>query len=108
MPKEQFREADVNKKMFVTFFLFNMMKFMELFVFSSHVQFGMASAEEIQQEAHIRVVSKNLYAQGREPVSYGVLDRRMVNTRTRKHILILKTTNSFSGCQSKGYPVHHL
>lgn len=45
---------------------------------SSHVQFGMASAEEIQQEAHIRVVSKNLYAQGREPVSYGVLDRRMV------------------------------
>lgn len=40
--------------------------------------FGMASAEEIQQEAHIRVVSKNLYAQGREPVSYGVLDRRMV------------------------------
>ncbi|KAJ6643220.1 DNA-directed RNA polymerase III subunit RPC1, partial [Pseudolycoriella hygida] len=58
MPKEQFREADVNKKI-------------------SHVQFGMASAEEIQQEAHIRVVSKNLYSQGREPVAYGVLDRRM-------------------------------
>ena len=47
----------------------------------SHVMFGMASAEEIQQEAHIRVVSKNLYAQGREPVSYGVLDRRMVFKR---------------------------
>lgn len=46
---------------------------------SSHVQFGMACPEEIQQEAHIRVVSKNLYAQGREPVLYGVLDRRMVN-----------------------------
>lgn len=38
----------------------------------------MASAEEIQQEAHIRVLSKNLYSHGREPVTYGLLDRRMV------------------------------
>lgn len=54
------------------------MKLYVSFFRSSHVQFGMASAEEIQQEAHIRVVSKNLYGQGREPVSFGVLDRRMV------------------------------
>lgn len=79
MPKEQFREADVNKKMFVKIFPFEIyFNSSNYCFFSSHVQFGMASAEEIQQEAHIRVVSKNLYAQGREPVSYGVLDRRMV------------------------------
>lgn len=47
--------------------------------FSSHVQFSIASAQEIQQESHIRVLSKNLYSHGREPVSYGVLDRRMVS-----------------------------
>lgn len=46
--------------------------------FSSHVQFGMDSPQEIQQEAHIRVVSKNLYSDGRLPVPYGVLDRQMV------------------------------
>lgn len=49
------------------------------FFLSSHVIFGMNSAEEIQQEAHMRVLSKNLYSQGRDPVGYGVLDRRMVS-----------------------------
>lgn len=39
----------------------------------------MDSPEEIQQEAHIRVVSKNLYSDGRQPVAYGVLDRQMVS-----------------------------
>ncbi|GAB0091474.1 DNA-directed RNA polymerase [Sergentomyia squamirostris] len=60
MPKEQFREADVIKKI-------------------SKVKFSMDSAEMIQQESHIQVVSKNLYnqEQGRVPVVYGVLDRRM-------------------------------
>ncbi|CAD7087568.1 unnamed protein product [Hermetia illucens] len=58
MPKEQFREADVIKKI-------------------SHVQFRMDSAQEIQQESHIRIISKNLYAGNRQPVPYGVLDRRM-------------------------------
>lgn len=46
----------------------------------SHVQFGIDSPEEIQQEAHIRIVSKNLYNDGRQPVPYGVLDRQMVST----------------------------
>lgn len=46
--------------------------------YSSHVQFGLDSPDEIQQEAHIRVVSKNLYSDGRQPVPYGVLDRQMV------------------------------
>ncbi|EDS26516.1 conserved hypothetical protein [Culex quinquefasciatus] len=60
MPKEQFREADVIKKI-------------------SHVSFGIDSAELIQQESHLHVVAKNLYNQdaNRTPVSYGVLDRRM-------------------------------
>lgn len=53
------------------------MKFVVLF-YSSHVQFGLDSPEQIQQEAHIRVVSKNLYSDGRQPVPYGVLDRQMV------------------------------
>ncbi|XP_055844641.1 DNA-directed RNA polymerase III subunit RPC1 [Episyrphus balteatus] len=58
MPKEQFREADVIKKI-------------------SHVQFCINSPEEIQQEAHLRIVSKNLYQGQREPVPYGVLDKKM-------------------------------
>lgn len=49
-----------------------------VFVHRSHVQFGISSPEEIQQEAHIRIVSKNLYNDGRQPVPYGVLDRQMV------------------------------
>lgn len=46
---------------------------------SSHVSFGIDSAELIQQEAHLHVVAKNLYNQdaNRTPVTYGVLDRRM-------------------------------
>ncbi|XP_011188921.1 DNA-directed RNA polymerase III subunit RPC1 [Zeugodacus cucurbitae] len=58
MPKEQFREADVIKKI-------------------SHVQFCISSPEEIQQESHLRIVSKNLYQGQRQPVPYGVLDKRM-------------------------------
>lgn len=40
----------------------------------------MDSASDIQQAAHIQVITKNLYAQDgqRVPASYGVLDRRMV------------------------------
>lgn len=47
---------------------------------SSHVTFGMESAESMQQQAHIHVVSKNLYNQDvqRTPVPYGVLDKRLV------------------------------
>lgn len=88
MPKEQFREADVIKKMWVLLKCWNHLrnnykKITDLFVFfssRSHVQFGIASPEEIQQEAHIRIVSKNLYNDGRQPVPYGVLDRQMVGS----------------------------
>jgi hypothetical protein len=47
---------------------------------SSHVCFGVDSPQQIQQQAHIHVVAKNLYSQDtqRTPVPYGVLDRRMV------------------------------
>uniref|UniRef100_W5LHZ8 DNA-directed RNA polymerase subunit n=1 Tax=Astyanax mexicanus TaxID=7994 RepID=W5LHZ8_ASTMX len=60
MVKEQFRETDVAKKI-------------------SHICFGMKSAEQMRQQAHIQVVSKNLYSQdtSHTPLSYGVLDHRM-------------------------------
>ncbi|XP_028287346.1 DNA-directed RNA polymerase III subunit RPC1 isoform X1 [Parambassis ranga] len=60
MVKEQFRETDVAKKI-------------------SHICFGMKSAEQMRQQAHIQVVSKNLYSQDAKhsPLAYGVLDHRM-------------------------------
>ncbi|XP_023142622.1 DNA-directed RNA polymerase III subunit RPC1 isoform X2 [Amphiprion ocellaris] len=60
MVKEQFRETDVAKKI-------------------SHICFGMKSAEQMRQQAHIQVVSKNLYSQDTKhsPLPYGVLDHRM-------------------------------
>uniref|UniRef100_A0A674G861 DNA-directed RNA polymerase subunit n=1 Tax=Taeniopygia guttata TaxID=59729 RepID=A0A674G861_TAEGU len=60
MVKEQFRETDVAKKI-------------------SHICFGMKSPEEMRQQAHIQVVSKNLYSQDNHhsPLQYGVLDHRM-------------------------------
>lgn len=40
----------------------------------------MDSPEQIQQEAHIQVIAKNLYQDSnREPIPFGVLDRKMVN-----------------------------
>jgi len=58
--KEQYREADTSTKI-------------------SHVYFGMQSAAEIQNCAHMQVVAKNLYNQdtGRTPVQHGALDNRM-------------------------------
>ncbi|KAH3863264.1 DNA-directed RNA polymerase III subunit RPC1-like [Dreissena polymorpha] len=60
MVKEQFREADVAKKI-------------------SHVTFGMMTSDQMSQYAHLQVVSKNLYSQDgqRKAVPYGVLDHRM-------------------------------
>ncbi|KPI92105.1 DNA-directed RNA polymerase III subunit RPC1 [Papilio xuthus] len=60
MPKEQYRETYVGRKI-------------------SHVTFNVDSASNIQQAAHIQVITKNLYAQDgqRVPAVYGVLDRRM-------------------------------
>ncbi|XP_068158672.1 DNA-directed RNA polymerase III subunit RPC1 [Drosophila tropicalis] len=58
MPKEQFRASALNKKI-------------------SHVQFGVSGADQIQQESLVRIISKNLYQAQRQPVPYGVLDRRM-------------------------------
>ncbi|TRY59992.1 hypothetical protein DNTS_021683 [Danionella cerebrum] len=60
MVKEQFRETDVARKI-------------------SHICFGVKSPEQMRQQAHIQVVSKNLYSQdtSRRPLQYGVLDHRM-------------------------------
>lgn len=48
----------------------------------SHICFGMKSPEEMRQQAHIQVVSKNLYSQDNHhaPLQYGVLDHRMVRS----------------------------
>ncbi|KAM9325606.1 DNA-directed RNA polymerase III subunit RPC1 [Gastrophryne carolinensis] len=58
--KEQFRETDVAKKI-------------------SHICFGVKSAEQMRQQAHIQVVSKSLYSQdnNHSPLPFGVLDHRM-------------------------------
>lgn len=60
MVKEQYRETDVARKI-------------------SHVSFGLDGPHQMQQQAHLHVVAKNLYSQDsqRTPVPYGVLDRRM-------------------------------
>ncbi|XP_045502401.1 DNA-directed RNA polymerase III subunit RPC1 [Colias croceus] len=60
MPKEQYRETYVGRKI-------------------SQVTFNVDSASDIQLAANIQVITKNLYAQDgqRVPASYGVLDRRM-------------------------------
>lgn len=58
----------------------------------SHICFGMKSPEEMRQQAHIQVVSKNLYSQDNHhaPLQYGVLDHRMV--RTSDACLLLPST----------------
>ncbi|CAH1406139.1 unnamed protein product [Nezara viridula] len=45
----------------------------------SHVSFGLDGPQQMQQQAHLHVVAKNLYSQDsqRTPVPYGVLDRKM-------------------------------
>ncbi|XP_033840470.1 DNA-directed RNA polymerase III subunit RPC1 isoform X2 [Periophthalmus magnuspinnatus] len=60
MVKEQFRETDVAQKI-------------------SHICFGMMSSGQMRRQAHIQVVSKNLYSQDtrRSPLPHGVLDHRM-------------------------------
>ncbi|XP_060520188.1 DNA-directed RNA polymerase III subunit RPC1 [Cylas formicarius] len=77
MPKEQYREADVAKKI-------------------SHLSFGVESAESMQQQSHIHVVAKNLYNQDveRNPVPYGVLDKR------------LGTNSKDSPCQTCGQKIN--
>ena len=47
----------------------------------SHVTFTLMSSEEMKKQAHLQVVSKNLYLQdgSRKPVQFGVLDHRMVS-----------------------------
>ncbi|KAK9891975.1 hypothetical protein WA026_017458 [Henosepilachna vigintioctopunctata] len=60
MPKEQYRETDVARKI-------------------SHITFGVESPENMQQQSHLHVVQKNLYNEDsqRTPIPYGVLDKRL-------------------------------
>ncbi|XP_014244779.1 DNA-directed RNA polymerase III subunit RPC1 [Cimex lectularius] len=60
MVKELYRETAVARKI-------------------SHVSFGLDGPHEMQKQAHMHVVAKNLYSQdsNRTPVPHGVLDRRM-------------------------------
>ncbi|XP_071952923.1 DNA-directed RNA polymerase III subunit RPC1-like [Antedon mediterranea] len=67
--KEQFRETDVAKKI-------------------SQVCFGIMSAAQMRQQAHIHVVSKGLYQQeSHTPVQYGVLDHRMGTSEKKNDCL---------------------
>lgn len=45
------------------------------------MSFGVDSRHNMERQAHMHVVAKNLYNQdaGHTPVPYGVLDRRMVS-----------------------------
>ncbi len=67
-----------------------------LLFYRSHICFGMKSAEQMRQQAHIQVVSKNLYSQDTKhtPLSYGVLDHRMVwhGHKHRRFIFLLPAT----------------
>ncbi|XP_077970587.1 DNA-directed RNA polymerase III subunit RPC1-like [Styela clava] len=68
MVKEQFREADVAKKI-------------------SDVSFSIQTPDEMRKYSHIHCVSKNLYQQDQShtAVEYGVLDRRMGTSRKDKN-----------------------
>ena len=48
---------------------------------SNQIQFAPFSSLEMQKEAHIHVVSKNLYSQdaARTPAAFGVLDPKLVS-----------------------------
>ena len=50
-------------------------------LFRDQIQFAPFSALEMQKEAHIQVVSKNLYQQdaARTPAPFSVLDPKLVN-----------------------------
>ena len=52
-------------------------------MFRSKVTFGVESPQQIQQQAHIQVVSKDLYSVGvpKTPVPFGPLDQRLVRFR---------------------------
>ena len=67
MVKEQFRETDIAKKI-------------------SKVCFGVQTAQEISQYAHVHCVSKNLYLQdpNHTPAEYGVLDRKMGTSQKKE------------------------
>ena len=50
----------------------------------------MMSADQMRQQAHIQVVSKDLYNASRKPVPHGVLDHKMVTlTYLHEHMLAI-------------------
>jgi len=75
------------------------------FIYRNQIQFAPFSSLEMQKEAHIHVVSKNLYSQdaARTAAPFGVLDPKLVNIEKTK-----KRTNdanqfSIQGCLRR-YP----
>lgn len=74
---------------FIMYFFFNFMFYILnskviyffLLSFRSEVSFGVDSRHNMGKQAHLHVVAKNLYCQdgNRTPVTYGVLDKRMVS-----------------------------
>lgn len=62
--KDQYRETDVVRNIL-------------------EIQFGVLSAQDMQQLSHAHVVSSELYSStvgSRQPAPHGVLDRRMVSS----------------------------
>lgn len=71
--------------------------------YRSHVSFGVDGPHQMQQQAHLHVVAKNLYSQdaARTPVPFGVLDRRMVGLKNG----ICGTINAVH--RTKDYPLKY-
>jgi len=65
-------------------------------MYRNQIQFAPFSSLEMQKEAHIHVVSKNLYSQdaARTPAAFGVLDPKLVIVFSRKKPHLF----SYSGC----------
>lgn len=69
--KEQYRETDVVRNIL-------------------DIQFGVLSAQDMQQLSHAHIVSSDLYSANklaREPAPHGVLDRRMVSAILIPYVL---------------------
>ena len=75
-----------------------LLSFLSLFVdlpCSRHIRFDVFSGHQIQQQAHLHVVSKSLYSQdnARSAVPYGVLDHHMVSVWAGEGICQTETIN---------------
>jgi len=84
-------EVDLIRKMYVFcdfqncgYFFHHLFIRIIIIMFRSKVTFGVESPQQIQQQAHIQVVSKDFYSSAgvpATPVPFGTLDSRLVRFR---------------------------